>query len=112
MGPLGHQDAALGVQDVAGEFGAAPRGVDARHGGARERRRAQPLGVLGGVVEQDTDVRLALPGQQVAEERGPGRRARRHRVVAQLTARVAQAGAVVAPPRLDEFRDSLHGRAR
>ncbi len=113
--PLGHQDPAVGVHDVAGQFGAAPCRVDARNGHAREGGGAQPQGIFGGVVEQHPDVRLAPAGQQIGEQRGPGRRARRHLMVGQLPAREAQAGAVVAPPRPYEFRDrvpgALHGRA-
>jgi hypothetical protein len=73
VGPLGDQDPALGVQDVAGQFGAAAGGVDTGDGRAREGRRAQPQGIFRGVVEQHADVGLGAGRQQVREECRPGR---------------------------------------
>jgi hypothetical protein len=116
MGPLGDEDTALGVQDVAGQFGAAPGRVDPGDGGTGEGRRTQPERVFGGVVEQHPDVRCGAGRQQVGEERRPRRRARRHPVMAQHPPLEPQPRPVVAPPFLYEFRDGAphgpHGGAR
>ncbi|GGW78272.1 hypothetical protein GCM10010383_02040 [Streptomyces lomondensis] len=67
VGPLGDQDPALGVQDVAGEFGTTASGVDAGDRRPGQGRRAQPKGELGRVVEQDAEVRFGGRGQQVGQ---------------------------------------------
>ena len=81
VGALGDQQPALGVQDVAGQLGAPAGGVDPGDGGPREGRRAQPEGELGGVVEQDAEVRLGARWQEVDEQRGAGGGARGDLVV-------------------------------
>ncbi|KUL38265.1 hypothetical protein ADL12_16825 [Streptomyces regalis] len=114
VGLFGDQDPALGVQDVAGEFGAAAGGVDAGDGGAGEGRRAQPQGVFRGVVEQHPDVRAGR--HQVGQQGCPGRGARRHLVMGKRPPFAPQPRTVVAPSAGDEFRDrtpvGLHGGAR
>ena len=76
VGPFGDQHPALGVQDVADQFGAPPGGVDTGDGRAREGRRAQPEGEFRGVVEEDAEVRVGPRRQEVGEQGraggGPG----------------------------------------
>ncbi len=105
VGPLGDQDAALGVQDVAGQFGAAAGGVDAGDRRPGQGSRAQPERELGGVVEQHPDVGFGAGRQKVGQQRGPGCGARRHLVVGQYPVLVPQPRPVVAPPAGHEFRD-------
>ncbi len=69
MGAPGDQERGFGVQDVAGRLGAAPGGIDPRDGGPGQGRRAEPQRELGGVVEQDAEVRFAAARQQIREER-------------------------------------------
>ncbi|KOU66445.1 hypothetical protein ADK57_18605 [Streptomyces sp. MMG1533] len=126
VGALGDQDPALGVQDVAGEFWAATGGVDAGDGASGEGGGAQPQRVLGGVVEQEPDMRTGR--QEVGQQGRPGRGTGRHLVVGEhpppLSASLErgdphlapQSRPVVTPPVGDEFghraRLGLHGRAR
>ncbi|GHA70434.1 hypothetical protein GCM10010305_11010 [Streptomyces termitum] len=109
VGALGDEDPAGGVGDVAGEFGAAPGGVDPGGGGPREGRRAEPERVLGGVVEQEAEVRLApRPGRhQVREQGGAGGGAGGGLVVGEDAVLVAQPGPMVAPAAPYELRDGV-----
>ncbi|KUN60016.1 hypothetical protein AQJ46_38460 [Streptomyces canus] len=115
VGRLRDQQAALGVQDVAGQFESPAGGVDAGDGGTGERGGAQPQRVLGGVVEQHTDVG---PGarQQVGEQRRPGGGADGDLMVGEHPPLEPQPGPVVAPPAGDELRDrtppGVHGGVR
>ncbi|KUM68553.1 hypothetical protein AQI84_36495 [Streptomyces griseorubiginosus] len=104
LGGFGDQQAALGVQDVAGEFGAPAGGVDAGDGGPGEGGRAQPHRVFRGVVEQDADVG-AGPRKQFGEEGRPCGGTGRHLVVGELPPLEPQSGPVVPPPSDDELRD-------
>ena len=71
--PLGHDELAVGVADVGGELGAAPRRVDAHHRGPRHRARAEPEAQLGHVLEEEADVERPRPAQR-QRERGARRR--------------------------------------
>ncbi|KUM69317.1 hypothetical protein AQI70_31560 [Streptomyces curacoi] len=119
VGPLGDEDPALGVQDVAGEFRAPAGGVDPGDGGSREGRGTQPHRVLGGVVEQDTDVRLGAGRQQVGQQGRPDGGPGRHLVLRQHPPLEPQPRPVVTPPGAYELGDrtwcglrGLHERAR
>ncbi len=115
MGALGDQHPAFGVQDVAGQFGAATRGVDARDGGPGQGRRAQPQREFGGVVEQHPEVRFAARRQQFRQERGPCGSARGDLVMTEDGSLMSQPGPVIAPLALYELRDGAcapHGAAR
>lgn len=115
MGAFGDQDPAVGVQDVAGQFGAAPGRVDPGHGGPGQGRRAQPEWEFGGVVQQHPDVRFAARRQQIRQERGPCGSARGDLVVTENGVPMSQSGPVVAPLALYELRNGAcapHGAAR
>ena len=68
---VGHEELAVGVAHVVGELFASAGGVDADHRRARERGSADPVQVLGDVLQQDTDVERSRTAG-VGEERGPG----------------------------------------
>ena len=74
MTALGDHELALGVRDVALELGAPTCRVDADDRRAAHRRGAQPHRVLGHVVEQHADVRLALTGHGREQRRAGGAR--------------------------------------
>ncbi len=68
--PVGDDQLAVGVADVASQLGAAPRRVDADDRRARERGAAEPEQVLGHVLEQHADVERA-GGSPSQCHRGP-----------------------------------------
>ncbi|KOV59207.1 hypothetical protein ADK64_34235 [Streptomyces sp. MMG1121] len=115
-GPLGDQHRALGVQDVAGQFGAPARGVDPGDGRAGEGGGAEPQRELLGVVEEHPDMPYGVRGQQVGQQGGPGGGARGHLVQRQQPFLAPQPRPVVTPPRRDQLGDRAcrqpHDRAR
>ncbi len=58
LGPglVGDDQLAVGEDDVAGQLGPAPGGVDPDHGGTAQRGGTEPEQVLGDVVEEDADM--------------------------------------------------------
>ena len=64
---VGHDQLAVGGGDVGSQRGAAPGRVDPDHGGADQRRRAQPGVVLGHVGQQHPDVERPLAPQRPGE---------------------------------------------
>lgn len=114
--PFRDQHPAFGVQDVAGQFGTPPGGVDTGDGGAREGRRAQPQGEFRGVVEEDADMRFGGRWQEVGEQRRAGGGSGGDLVVGQDLLLEPQPGPVVVPPVGEELCDraphGLHVGAR
>jgi hypothetical protein len=69
---FGDHHLAVGVRDVAGQFGPASGGVDSHHGRSGDGGCTQPHGEFRCVVEQHSDVRRSTAGASV-EDRPPPR---------------------------------------
>ncbi|KUO13689.1 hypothetical protein AQJ58_00915 [Streptomyces sp. DSM 15324] len=112
VNPLGDQQGALGVQDVAGQLGAPAGGIDPGDRRAGERGGGQPQRELRGVVQQHADMRGGARRQQLGEERGPGGGTGRDLVMAEHRVLAPQSRPVVVPAVRYECGDGLHGGAR
>ncbi len=105
---IGDDDLAVGEADVAGQFFAAPGGVDPDDGGAAQRRATQPEEVVGSVVEEHADVERTGTAQ-TSGQRGAAVALGHHLAPRPRAVLEENAGSVVLGPGPQEVGHRLGG---